>query len=121
MFQELDIDLPGFQRVDAQVADDRGLKSSRQKVLTALSSLLDQAEAHRTKSIGRTPSNVQASRRLSELEEALLPFVRDPVGTALRMGIRRLGEIAAKFRNDGRGGGSRCGMRRSGRPGSYRR
>jgi hypothetical protein len=97
MFQELDIDLPGFQRVDAQVAGDRGLKSSRQNVCTALSSLLDQAEVHRTKSIGRIPSTVRIPGRVSEVEERLLPFVRDPVGTALRLGIRRLGEIAAGF------------------------
>ena len=34
---------------------------------------------------------------MSELEERLLPFIRDPVGTALRLGIRRLGEIASGF------------------------
>jgi hypothetical protein len=26
-----------------------------------------------------------------------VPFVRDPVGAALRLGIRRLGEIASRF------------------------
>jgi hypothetical protein len=34
---------------------------------------------------------------MPELEERLVPFVRDPVGTALRLGIRRLGEIASGF------------------------
>jgi hypothetical protein len=83
MFQEADIDLAGLQQLDAKVADDQDLKSSRRKVLTALSSLLDQAEVHRMKSIGRIPSTVRVPGCLSEVEEGLLPFVRDPIGTAL--------------------------------------
>jgi hypothetical protein len=79
MFQEADIELAGFQQLDAQVAADQNFKPSRQKVLDALASLLDQAEVHRMKSIGRIPS----TGFLSELEERLLPFVLDPVGTAL--------------------------------------
>ena len=34
---------------------------------------------------------------LSESEEGLLPYVRDPIGATLKLGIRRLGEIATKF------------------------
>ena len=34
---------------------------------------------------------------LSELEEELLPFVRDPIGATLKLGIRRLGEISSRF------------------------
>ena len=49
------------------------------------------------KSIGRIPSTVRVPGHLSELDERLLPLVRDRVGMALRLGIRRLGEIAAKF------------------------
>jgi hypothetical protein len=97
MFQEADIDLAGFQQSDAQVTADQDFRPARQKVLTALSSLLDQAEVHRMKSIGRISSTVRVPGCLSEVEEGLLPFVRDPIGTALRLGIRRLGEIAAGF------------------------
>jgi hypothetical protein len=61
-----------------------------------LALFLDATELHRAKS-GRIPSTARVSGWLSEPEEALLPFVHDPVGAALRLGIRRLGEIASEF------------------------
>jgi hypothetical protein len=91
MFQEAETKLTGFQRLAARMTADQDFRPSHQKVLTALSPLLDQAELHRAKSIGRLPSTVRVAGCLSDLEEALLPFVHDPVGTALRLGIRRLG------------------------------
>ena len=97
MFQELKIELTGFQRLAGELTADQDLKPFRQKVLNALSALLDATELHRAKSIGRIPSTTRVPGGLLELEEALLPFVSDPVGTALRLGIRRLGEIAAGF------------------------
>jgi len=83
MFQEADIDLAGFQQLDAQVTADQDFRPARQKVLTALSSLLDQAEVHRMKSIGRIPSTVRVPGCLSEVDEGLLPFVRDPIAVFL--------------------------------------
>jgi hypothetical protein len=97
MFRVSEIELTGFQRIAAELTAGQDFKPSRQKVINALASLLDATDLHRVKSIGRIPSTVRVPGWLSELEEALLPFVRDPVGTALRLGIRRLGEIAAKF------------------------
>jgi hypothetical protein len=97
MFQEADIDLAGLQQLDAQMTDDQDFKPSRQKILTALSSLLDQAEVHRLTALRHRTTTTMIPGRLSELEEGLLPFVRDPIGTALRLGIRRLGEIASEF------------------------
>ena len=97
MFQNPHIELTGFQRMAAELIEDQDFKPSRQKVLNALSALLDATELHRAKTIGRIPSMTRVPGWLSELEEGLLPFVRDPVGTALKLGIRRLGEIAAKF------------------------
>jgi hypothetical protein len=97
MFQESETELTGLQRLAGELTADRNFKPSRQKVLNALASLLDATELHRAKSIGRIPSTTRVPGWLSELEERLLPFVRDPVGTALRLGIRRLGEIASEF------------------------
>jgi hypothetical protein len=97
MFQEADIDLAGFQQLDAQVTADQDFRPARQKVLTALSSLLDQAEVHRLTALRHSTTTTRIPGRLSELEEGLLPFVRDPVGTTIRLGIRRLGEIASGF------------------------
>ena len=51
MFQDADIDLAGFQQLDAQVAADQNFKPSRQKVSDALASLLDQAEIHRLNAV----------------------------------------------------------------------
>jgi hypothetical protein len=34
---------------------------------------------------------------MTETDEKLLAFVRDPIETALRLGIRRLGQIASGF------------------------
>ena len=96
MFQEPKIELTGFK--DFVAADrDFTLTPSCQKIINALASLLDAVEVHRNNSIGRIPSTVRVAGSLSDLEERLLPYVRDPVGTALRLGIRRLGEIAAEF------------------------
>jgi hypothetical protein len=97
MFQESKIKLTGFQRLAAELTADQDFKPSCHKVLNALASLLDATELHRAKTIGRIPSTVRVPGWLSELEEGLLPFVSDPIGTALRLGIRRLGEIASEF------------------------
>jgi hypothetical protein len=97
MFQEADIDLAGFQQLDAQVAADQNFKPSRQRVSDALASLLDQAEIHRLNAVRNSTTTARVPGRLSEVEEALLTFVRDPIRTALRLGIRRLGEIGAEF------------------------
>jgi hypothetical protein len=97
MFQEADIDLAGLQQLDAKMTTDQDFKPSRQKILTALSSLLDQAEVHRLTALRHRTTTTRIPGRLSELEEGLLPFVHDPVGAALRLGIRRLGEIASEF------------------------
>jgi hypothetical protein len=86
-----------FQRVAAQLVADQDFRPSRQKVLNAVASLLDQAEIHRLNAVRNSTTAARVPGWLSEVEEDLLPFVRDPVGTALRLGIRRLGEIAAKF------------------------
>jgi hypothetical protein len=96
MFQELKIELTGLK--DFVAADrDFTLTPLRQKVLSALASLLDAAEVHGNNSIGRIPSTVRVPGWLPELEEGLLPFVRDPVGTALRLGDSTTGEIAGEF------------------------
>jgi len=79
------------------VAADQNFKPSRQKVSDALASLSDQAEVHRMKAVGRIPSTVRVAGHLSELDKGLLPLVRDPLGMALRSGIRRLGEVPSRF------------------------
>jgi hypothetical protein len=96
MFQDSDIELTGFQRIAAELTADQDFQRSRQKVLKALSALLDATELYRA-SIDRIPSTTRVTGWLSDVEEAILPFVSDPVGSALRLGIRRLGEIAAQF------------------------
>jgi hypothetical protein len=69
-----------------------------QSLLHALSALLDQAEIQRIDRLNSAdPIPATVPGRLSALNQELLPFARDPVGTALRLGIRRLGEIAAGF------------------------
>ena len=96
MFPE--IELTGFQRLAAQLgADQLPFKPSRQHLLNALVSLLDVAEFRRKDAANRSTPVVRIPGLMSELEEQLVPFVLDPVGTALRLGIRRLGEIASGF------------------------
>ena len=95
MFQ--DVEPIRFQRLAAQVTADQDCRPSRQKVLNALGSLLDQAEIHRLNAIRNSTTTARVPGRLSEVEESLLPFVRDPIRTAVQLGIRRLGEIAAEF------------------------
>jgi hypothetical protein len=99
MFQE--VEPMRFQRtapqVAAQLVADQGFRPSRQKVLNALASLLDQAEIHRLNAVRNSTTTARVPGWLSEVEEDLLPLVRDPVGGALRLGIRRPGEIASGF------------------------
>jgi len=96
MFPE--IELTGFQRLAAQLsADQLPFKPSRQHLLNALATLLDVAEFHRQDVASRCTPYLRIPGLMSELEEQLVPFVRDPVGKALRLGIRRLGEIASGF------------------------
>jgi hypothetical protein len=49
MFQDPDIELTGFQRLNAELTADQDFKASRQKVRNALASLLDAAERHKEK------------------------------------------------------------------------
>jgi hypothetical protein len=93
MFQEPKIELTGLQRLAIQATADQDFKPSRRKVLNALTALLN----HRTNSADGIPATVRVPGWLSESEEGLLPFVRDPIGVTLKLGIRRLGEIASEF------------------------
>jgi hypothetical protein len=100
MFQESEIKMTDFQRLATRLgAGKAGLPfSPTQRLLHALSALLAQAEVQRINRMkSADPIPVRVPGWLSEVDEELLPFVRDPVGAALRLGIRRLGEIAAKF------------------------
>src|SRR6185369_8540635 len=80
-----------------QAIADQDFEPSMPKVLRSLTALLNELEFHRTNSAHRIQSTVRVPGWLSEAEEKLLPFVRDPIGTTLKLGIRRLGEIASEF------------------------
>jgi hypothetical protein len=96
MFSE--IELTGFQRLAAQLGTDQlPFKPSRQYLLNALASLLGVAEFYRKDAANRSIPHLRIPGLIPELEEELVPFGRDPVGTTLRLGIRRLGEIASGF------------------------
>jgi hypothetical protein len=99
MLQESEIKMTDLRLATRLGAGKGGLPfSPAQTLLHALSALLDQAEVqriNRAKSAGPIPGRVPGL--LSEVDEELLPFIRDPVEAALRLGIRRLGKIAAKF------------------------
>jgi hypothetical protein len=100
MFQDSEIKLTGFQRLAIQSGAGKvGLPfTPAQRILNALSALLDKAEVQRVHRIrSADPMPVRVSGWLSEVGEELLPFIRDPIEAALRLGIRRLGEIASKF------------------------
>jgi hypothetical protein len=98
MFQEADIDLAGFQQLDAQVTADQDFRPARQKVLTALiasrSGGGSQNEINWPHFINRAGSwlPVGSGRRPSAI--CSRPNRNSP---KLRLGIRRLGEIAAGF------------------------
>ena len=92
MFQEPEIELTGLQRLAIQANADQD-----RKVLNALTALLNDLEFHRTNSVDGIQATVRVPGWLSESEEGLLPYVRDPIGATLKLGIRRLGEIATKF------------------------
>jgi hypothetical protein len=62
-----------------------------------LVSLLGEAELRKNNAASHSTPNVTIPGGMTETDEKLLPFVRDPIETALRMGIRRLGEIASGF------------------------
>jgi hypothetical protein len=92
MFQEPEIELTGLQRLAIQATADQD-----RKVLNALTALLNDLEFHRTNSVDGIQATVRVPGWLSESEEGLLPYVRDPIGATLKLGIRRPGEIATKF------------------------
>jgi hypothetical protein len=80
-----------------QAIADQDFEPSKPKVLRTLTVLLNELEFHRTNSAHRIRSTVRVAGWLLEVEEDLLSFVRDPIGASLKLGIRRLGEIASEF------------------------
>lgn len=100
MFQESEIKTTFFHWLATRLgATKDGLPfPPAQSLLHALSALLDQAEVQRIDRLNSAdPIPVTFPGWLSAVDEQLLPFVRDPIETALRLGVRRLGEIAAGF------------------------
>jgi hypothetical protein len=92
MFPE--IELTALQWLAAQTSGDQpSFKPSHQHLLNALLPLLDVAESHRKGAASRSTPYLRILGLVPELEEGLLPSVRDPTGTALRLSSRRLGEI----------------------------
>ena len=96
MSHKPETELTDFQGLAIRIAD-QDFKPSRPKVLNALTTLLNALELHRSNSAHLIQATVCVPGWLSELEEALLAFVCDPIGTALRSAIRQLGEVASKF------------------------
>jgi hypothetical protein len=92
MSHKPEIELTGLQRLAIQATADQD-----RKVHNALTALLNDLEFHRTYSADGIQAAVRVPGWLSESEEGLLPFVRDPIGATLKLGIRRLGEIATEF------------------------
>ena len=97
MSHKPETELTYFEGLAIRWIADQDFKPSRPKLFKALAAVLNELELHRTNSAYHTQGTVRVPRWLSETEEALLPYVRDPIGTALKLGIRRLGEIASKF------------------------
>ncbi len=92
MFPE--IELTGLQRLAAQLgADQPPFKPSRQHLLNALVSLLDVAELYRKDAANRSTPFVRIPGLMSELDEQLVPFVRDPVGIIIHSAIIALHKI----------------------------
>ena len=83
MAQEPEFKRTGFQRVAIQAIADQDFEPSKPKVLRSLTALLNELEFHRTNSAHRIQSTVRVPGWLSEAEEKLLPFVRDPIGASL--------------------------------------
>lgn len=74
MSHKPEIELTDLQQLAIQATADQDFKPSRRKVLNALTALLN----HRTNSADGIQATVRVPGWLSESEEGLLPFVRDP-------------------------------------------
>src|SRR5438045_2744297 len=97
MSQEANVEVTSFQKLAKQTMADQDFKPSRWKVLRALTTLLNTLELQRRNSAYLLQPTAYVPGWLTETEEDLLPFVQNPIGTALKGAIRRLGEIASRF------------------------
>jgi hypothetical protein len=71
-------ELTYFEGLAIRWIADQDFKPSRPKLFKALAAVLNELELHRTNSAYHTQGTVRVPGWLSETEEALLPYVRDP-------------------------------------------